>query len=56
MTKFGEIDLVLDAKAMELLLEIRNLLKLDIEQSEKILGLIGAVAQPQEEEIENDIK
>ena len=56
MTKFGEIDLVLGAKEMELLQEIRDLLKLDVEQSGRILSLIGTVAQPQEEEIENDVK
>ena len=50
MTKFGEIELVLGAKEMELLQEIRDLLKLDVEQSGRILGLIGTVAQPQEEE------
>ena len=56
MTKFGEIDLVLGVKEMELLQEIRDLLKLDVEQSGRILGLSGTVAQPQEEEIENDFK
>ena len=56
MTKFGEIELVLGVKEMELLQEIRDLLKLDVEQSGRILGLIGTVAQPQEEEIENDVK
>ena len=56
MNKFGEIELVLGVKEMELLQEIRDLLKLDVEQSGRILGLIGTVAQPQEEEIENDVK
>ena len=56
MNKFGEIELVLGAKEMALLQEIRDLLKLDVEQSGRILSLIGTVAQPQEEEIENGSK
>ena len=56
MTKFGEIELMLGAKETKLLQEIRDLLKLDVEQGGKILDLIGNVTQPQEEEIENDIK
>jgi len=56
MTKFGEIELVLGPEEIKLLQEIRDLLKLDVEQSGKVLELIGTVAQPQEEEIENGSK